>query len=263
MNETQINDISYRYPGLGDADFNKVLNKTEPYPGYWYAAEDYVLTSAEHRLPKKIKTLLDLGCGEGRLLLRFADRCERVVAIDPDPNRLSLAKKCISGHGIGNVHFYNNEVDAVSFPDNYFDVILLSHILEHLRSDKVEAIMSEVLRILKPEGKLIITTAHSRCTHDKFQAIFAEGSKMSMQKLTEFEFNRVDDPSVLLVHFFSIESLYKMLKQLKVEQTRVYHVNLFPKFVDRFILRDKIINTFFPKNRHGLDLMVLASKPPK
>jgi ubiquinone/menaquinone biosynthesis C-methylase UbiE len=43
----------------------------------------------------------------------------------------------------------------LSLPSNYADVILLSHVLEHLVCDKF-AFMKDIHRILKPEGRVIV-----------------------------------------------------------------------------------------------------------
>ncbi|RLI98717.1 MAG: hypothetical protein DRP00_01425 [Candidatus Aenigmatarchaeota archaeon] len=44
------------------------------------------------------------------------------------------------------------------FPDNYFDEVIATHVLEHL--DDLASVMKEIWRILKPGGKLKITAPH-------------------------------------------------------------------------------------------------------
>ncbi len=46
------------------------------------------------------------------------------------------------------------DMTAIQFPDNYFDVIYCSHILEHI-DDDIKA-MSELLRVLKPTGWAVL-----------------------------------------------------------------------------------------------------------
>lgn len=47
---------------------------------------------------------------------------------------------------------------GLPFKKNYFDVVLCSHILEHVHN--VGKIFEELYRILKPDGKLIIKVPH-------------------------------------------------------------------------------------------------------
>ncbi|MFH1523287.1 MAG: methyltransferase domain-containing protein [Patescibacteria group bacterium] len=53
---------------------------------------------------------------------------------------------------------HNLNVFPYPFPDNSFELIQVSHILEHL--DKPFLVMKELHRILQPKGKLIIKVPH-------------------------------------------------------------------------------------------------------
>jgi len=46
------------------------------------------------------------------------------------------------------------DVTALTFPDDHFDLILCSHVLEHVPNDRLA--MSELLRVLKPGGTAIL-----------------------------------------------------------------------------------------------------------
>ncbi len=50
--------------------------------------------------------------------------------------------------------FLQADATSLPFPDNYFDVIVTSHVFEHIEQD--ELAMAEVARTLKPGGKFII-----------------------------------------------------------------------------------------------------------
>jgi len=57
----------------------------------------------------------------------------------------------------GNKHglnIFNGELNDAKFPSNFFDVIVMNHVLEHLFNPKET--LQEVSRILKPDGLLII-----------------------------------------------------------------------------------------------------------
>jgi len=48
------------------------------------------------------------------------------------------------------------DLTAMTFADNYFDVILCSHVMEHIRNDRTA--IKEMYRVLKPGGWAIINT---------------------------------------------------------------------------------------------------------
>lgn len=80
---------------------------------------------------------LNLGCGE--------DKKEGFVNLDWSP----LVKPDV-------VH--NLSILPYPFPDNTFDAVEAEHVLEHL--DRPFAVMSELHRILKPGGRLLVRVPH-------------------------------------------------------------------------------------------------------
>ena len=50
-------------------------------------------------------------------------------------------------------------MDDTGFPDNYFDVVLGRHVLEHTHD--LDATMREFKRILKPDGYVAMITPHA------------------------------------------------------------------------------------------------------
>ena len=110
--------------------------------------------------------VLDLGCGEGRHVhgLHMLDGLD-VIGVDLDEASLQKAQAgldYISAHPGGttsNSAFMTGNATALDFPDNHFDALICSEVLEHLPD--YEAAISEMRRVLKPGGRLCISVPHA------------------------------------------------------------------------------------------------------
>jgi SAM-dependent methyltransferase len=96
--------------------------------------------------------VLDIGCGDGRFLAAMRARGWTVAGIEPDPAAVRAAR----GRGI-DVHV--GVLDDVELPDASFDVVTMSHVIEHV-PDPVRALSSS-LRLLRPGGRLVAVTPNA------------------------------------------------------------------------------------------------------
>lgn len=87
--------------------------------------------------------LLDVGCGDG-LYLEYMQRLGwEVEGVEVDPRSSELARQ-------RGLVVYSGVLEQRRFEDCRFDVIVLSHLLEHLHDPA--ALLQECYRILKPGG---------------------------------------------------------------------------------------------------------------
>jgi ubiquinone/menaquinone biosynthesis C-methylase UbiE len=59
------------------------------------------------------------------------------------------------------------DITNIKFKNNYFDFIICNHILEHIQDDKKA--MSEIFRVLRPGGEVILQVPISKCNKEKFE----------------------------------------------------------------------------------------------
>lgn len=95
---------------------------------------------------------LDLGSGDGAFSIPLVKKDLNVISADLSHTRLE---------GIKTANRKLAECDALTLPfkDNSFDTVLFVEVLEHLPNKKAqEEALKEFIRILRPSGRLILTT---------------------------------------------------------------------------------------------------------
>jgi ubiquinone/menaquinone biosynthesis C-methylase UbiE len=98
--------------------------------------------------------VLDLGCGTGYLTKVLSERVGsegKVVAVDPDKDRLSIAKNLYSASNIEYI-----QADDQNFPSSKYDIIFCN-VVVHWIHDK-EALIKRVFENLQPGGCFAFTT---------------------------------------------------------------------------------------------------------
>ena len=75
--------------------------------------------------------VLEIGCGDGRVTWRYADKAVRVTAIDPSAKQIALAREQLPTQLQDRIEFQDigfEEFAAASAP-SAFDIVILSHSL--------------------------------------------------------------------------------------------------------------------------------------
>jgi len=100
---------------------------------------------------------LEIGAGSGNTLLSVIEKFDEIVATDLSDVRTQNMNKMFSTLTSKVTVVCNNiEQTKLDYPDNYFDIIVMSAVIEHL-FDPVIA-LKETYRLLKPNGVLMIDT---------------------------------------------------------------------------------------------------------
>ena len=100
---------------------------------------------------KPSQTVLDAGCGEGLLSCLAASGSAKVVGVDISAPNIDAARRIAEGWGV-QAKFLQGDLERLPFGDNSFDVVLCSHVLEHL--PELSAGLREIYRVTR-DGALI------------------------------------------------------------------------------------------------------------
>jgi ubiquinone/menaquinone biosynthesis C-methylase UbiE len=108
------------------------------------------------------RSVLDIGCGEGRNLTYFLHNNYFVFGIDKNESCIRLCKMMAKSHQSDPAKFNFQCSDASSLPymDNYFDIVISSAVM-HFARDEAEffSMLSEAVRVLKSQGIIFIRMA--------------------------------------------------------------------------------------------------------
>lgn len=98
------------------------------------------------------KNILDIGCYDGTFLSLIENKDITLFGIEASDYAVKEAIK----KGINVKQFFFDDKAEMPFDDNFFDIIVAGEIIEHIYD--TDFFLKEIKRLLKPEGKLIIST---------------------------------------------------------------------------------------------------------
>lgn len=96
--------------------------------------------------------LLEIGCGNGRMLAAMQARGWAVEGVDPDPSAVRQARAKGMEVRLGTL-------EAQNYPDESFDAIVMSHVIEHVPAPL--QLIAECRRLLRSGGKLVVVTPNA------------------------------------------------------------------------------------------------------
>jgi SAM-dependent methyltransferase len=147
-----IEEITARYTKTFGEDYllYEIENENAFLKLQQFALKDAGFYKLERSLMSKdTPSLLDIGCATGALLAYMRECGWRVTGVEISPS-------AEYGRGIRRLDIRNLPLEENKFPDDSFDVILASHLIEHLNDPR--SFLTEIHRILKKDGYVFITT---------------------------------------------------------------------------------------------------------
>jgi len=202
---------------LKDAGFSKLEKKL-------FAAEQSRAESP---------SILDIGCATGALIAVLRDKGWRVTGVEISPSAIYAKNE-------RKLDVRNVPLEENNFSDGSFDVILASHLIEHLNEPKT--FLEETYRILKENGSIFITTPDI----SGFQSLLF-GSRWRSAIFDH-------------LYLFSRRTLSKMLKTVGFKVVNCHSwgglaAGVAPKTVKR-------VADFLAKSLNFGDVMIIYAKKP-
>jgi len=113
---------------------------------------EQIIPLAVEELSGRVK-VLDLGCGDGQIARALAAQGSDVLGVDPTQLHIDVAIE----RGGGPTYLLGGATQ-IPAPDNSFDAVVACLVFEHI--DQMDEAMTEVARVLKPQGQFSFFLNH-------------------------------------------------------------------------------------------------------
>ncbi len=150
MSVSDSKQLDIDYHKVIAAEYHKVV--VEPRA----VANDILFNYFDDYLKDK-NCMLDIGCGTGHMLLRYANQYQSCIGIDHSYEMLAEAKKNNKHHGITNVTLI--ETDLLSFlslNNKKYDLITMVGCLHHLQPEQFEKTLTTIREVLTDDGRFLL-----------------------------------------------------------------------------------------------------------
>lgn len=213
---------------------------------------------------KKLK-VLDIGCGVVPLCNYISLKGHDVVALDPMKNDIDfLIQNDMNKLHNSTVNYMHGYGEKLPFEDNSFDVVYSVSVMEHIASGNDLIVLSEILRVLKVGGRLILTTdvmPNDGLNDRKYTYPFTSNTLLTVfnflnhyESIDEKEkkslLNALDNLTWEEVHKFWIDS--KKFDQREEEQREYLAVGFFIDKKQNFILDESAKIELFLQGQNTL-----------
>jgi ubiquinone/menaquinone biosynthesis C-methylase UbiE len=187
-------------------------------------------------------TILEIGSGEGYGVTELAPKSTKYIAVDKYDSPISEKVK-----DNNNIEFKKMNVPPLrGIKDNSIDFVVTFQVIEHIQND--EKFIKEIYRVLKPGGKLILTTPNLLMSLSRNPWHIREYTPKTMKDIIQTSFANIEMNGV-----FGNEKImqYYNANKKSVERVRRWDIFRLEKIMPRCLIQIPydILNRF---NRHKL-----------
>jgi ubiquinone/menaquinone biosynthesis C-methylase UbiE len=244
---------------------------TFDYPSYWigrdyeHKSELIALRTLLGKI-KKIKTILEVGAGYGRLVPTYSFRAKKVILTDPSARNLKIARAAFkSKKNFKYIHSSLEHLPKKVRPSSV-DAIIMIRVLHHLSN--VDLAFKTIHRTLGPGGYLIFEFANKKNIKSTIRH-FLKGdfSYIKDKSATDLRSKKSIKKGMLPFLNFHPEMIKAVLHQFGFEVVRELSVsNIRSSFLKKFfateflIFIEKMLQTPFSYLDLGPSIFILAKK---
>ncbi len=112
----------------------------------------------KHLSPKQEHSLLEAGCGTGRMTRTFASKCDALISVDFSFESLKACAQKLKASNVSNVNLVQADLCHLPFRTGIFHRVVSCQVLEHIPTPQCrESAVGELSRVLRTGGKLVLS----------------------------------------------------------------------------------------------------------
>ena len=130
--------------------------------------------------PLRGKKFLDVGCEAGYITLKLAEAGAQVTAIDLIEEPINQLRRQLKNRPRP-IKLLVADATHLPFPPNSFEIVLATEVIEHIT--QLEKFVKEAYRVLKPNGRLLITFPNENLRQPLYPLVSLFGIKAEVEDL--------------------------------------------------------------------------------
>ncbi len=242
---------------MRDDEYRRVFESEDSF--WWYVGIHSLIENSLRKYVGKSKpVMLDAGCGTGGNLVMLG-KYGQAVGIDLSPNALDF---CRTSRGIANLS--RGTLERLPFRSDTFDAAISIDVIYHRWITHDEEALSELRRVLKPGGILILQSAAFewlRGQHDEVVFTRKRYTRSEVRSILKKAGFRVETATYRNTLLFPVVFLVRLL-QRKGEETAsdVKMPSPFVNSVLKFVMRIEYFFLKFVRFPIGSSIYAIAIK---
>jgi len=220
----------------------------------------------------KPQRVLDFGCGRGELALNLGLNWIESWGVDISDDAILISQE-IKNYWIKTnpdlkLEFIKIDGKKLPFNDNFFDIVVLSDVIEHISKKDIYEILTELKRVLKSKGYILIHTSPNKIFLNFGLKLYwilglINGYKLPFDMKSKLPKGLSNSYHINEQTSFSIKRYLKKsgFKDIKIEFWKNPHYVYYFLKDDRYIKKLNLIHKFIPiKHIFYADIFAIAKK---
>lgn len=212
------------------AEFGQQIKKTfkEVEIDWWNPNENNVRYTCNMEIilsilkDPKIKDVLDVGVGRGKLIVLLLQQVKNVIGIDINKKMLNFCKNRVKKMGFSNFMLIEMDAEKLGFLDNTFDASVCNNSIVVFPNP--EKAIRELIRVTKPKGKIIFDVYNKNSLY---------GLMLSLCKRLKSDDHTPIRGKKTILNYFTLNFISKLVRSYDVQVNKMYGIPMIPDRITR------------------------------